>query len=198
MCIHHHWNTEHFKNGPINSCTICTQSKCSFICSILPGTWRMSISQNITHPQVQHNVTKWLIILLLLQLYNSLWVLACSIISFHCFLSCVICFQSFTPIFLKKFLTSSSHLTLGLPFGLVTNGFHLYMVLATLSMVILSTCPNQPSYISYYIFVINRFFQFFICFESPLSVCLLFWLIILKFFKNPLQFYTTSVPLFLL
>ena len=28
-------------------------------------------------------------------------------------------------------------------------------------------------YISYYIFVINCFFQFFICFESPLSVCLL-------------------------
>jgi len=25
------------------------------------------------------------------QLYNSLWVLACSIISFHCFLSCVLC-----------------------------------------------------------------------------------------------------------
>jgi hypothetical protein len=27
-------------------------------------------------------------------------------------------------------------------------------------------------YISCYIFVINCFFQFFICFESPLSVCL--------------------------
>ena len=30
-------------------------------------------------------------------------------------------------------------------------------------------------YISYYIFLINCFFQFFICFESPLSVCLLCW-----------------------
>ena len=49
------------------------------------------------------------------------------------------------PIFLKSFLTSSSHLTLGLPFGLVAYGFHLYMVLATLSLVILSTCPNQTS-----------------------------------------------------
>ena len=28
-------------------------------------------------------------------------------------------------------------------------------------------------YVTYYIFVINCFFQFFICFESPLSVCLL-------------------------
>jgi hypothetical protein len=53
------------------------------------------------------------------QLYNSLWVLICSIIPFHCFLSCVLCFQLLTPIFLRSFLTSSSHLTLGLPFGLV-------------------------------------------------------------------------------
>ena len=41
------------------------------------------------------------------------------------------------------FLTSSSHLNLGLPFGLVAYGFHLYMVLATLSLDILSTFPNQ-------------------------------------------------------
>ena len=80
------------------------------------------------------------------QLYNSLWVLACSIISSHCFLSCVLCFQLVTPIFLKSFLTSSSHLTLGLPFGLVAYSFHFfYVVLATLSLVILSTCPNQLS-----------------------------------------------------
>jgi hypothetical protein len=50
--------------------------------------------------------------------------LACSIISFHFFLSCVVCFQLLTPIFLKSFLTSSSYLTLGLPFGLVAYGFH--------------------------------------------------------------------------
>ena len=45
-------------------------------------------------------------------------------------------FQLLTPIFLKSFLTSSSHLNLGLPFGLVAYGFHLYMVLATLPLVI--------------------------------------------------------------
>ena len=56
--------------------------------------------------------------------------------------SCALCFQ-FTPIFLSSFLTSSSHLNLGFPFGLVAYGFHLYMVLATLSLSILSTCPNQ-------------------------------------------------------
>jgi uncharacterized membrane protein YkgB len=57
-------------------------------------------------------------LLLLLQLYNSLWVLACSIISFHCFLSCTLCFKLFTPIFLRSFLASSSHLNHDLPFGL--------------------------------------------------------------------------------
>ena len=39
---------------------------------------------------------------------------------------------------------------------------------------------HQPAqlfvfYVSYYIFIINCFFQFFICFESPLSACLLCW-----------------------
>jgi hypothetical protein len=81
--------------------------------------------------------------LLLLQLYNSLWVLACSVISFHCLLSCAFCFQIFTPIFLMSFLASFSHLNLGLPFGLVAYDFHLYIVLATLTFGILSTCPNQ-------------------------------------------------------
>ena len=59
------------------------------------------------------------------QLYNSVWVLAFSIIPLHGFLSCAFCFQLFTPIVLKSSLTSSSHLNLGLPFGLVACGFHL-------------------------------------------------------------------------
>ena len=46
-----------------------------------------------------------MLLLLLLHLYNSLWVLACSIISFHFFLSCSVYFQLFIPIFLKSFLT---------------------------------------------------------------------------------------------
>ena len=84
--------------------------------------------------------------LLLLQLYNYLWVLACPIISFHCFFSCTFCFQFFTPILPRSFLTSSSHLNLGLPFGLVAYGFHLYMILGILSFVILSTCPQENDY----------------------------------------------------
>ena len=64
-------------------------------------------------------------LLLLPQLYNSLWVLACSFIPLHGFLSCAFCFQLFTPIFLKSSLTSSSYLHLGLPFGLAACDFHL-------------------------------------------------------------------------
>ena len=84
------------------------------------------------------------------------------------FLSCVVCFQLFTPIFLKSFLTSSSHLTLGLPFGFFAYGFHLYFTGHSLYMP--QTAQSFVFYISYYIFVINCFFQFLICFESPLSV----------------------------
>ena len=63
---------------------------------------------------------------------------------------------------------------IGLPFGLVAYGFHLHMVLATLSLVILSTCPNQLRrlyfmYLTIFSLLI-AFSQFFICFESPLSV----------------------------
>ena len=111
------------------------------------------------------------------QLYNSLWVLACSIISFHFFLSCVLCFQLVTPIFLKSFLTSSSHLILGLPFSLVAYGFHLYMVLATLSLVILSTYPNQLSRL-YFIYltifsllIIFSNSSFILSLRSPLAFC---------------------------
>ena len=47
--------------------------------------------------------------ILLPQLFNTVWVLACSIIPLHGFLSCAFCFQLFTPIFLKSSFTSSSH-----------------------------------------------------------------------------------------
>ena len=99
-------------------------------------------------------------LLLLLQLYNSLWVLACSIISFHCF-------QFFTPIFLRSFFTSSSHLNLGLPFGLVAYVFHLYMVLTTLSFGILSTCPNQLNLL---LLMYLNIFSYLITFSSSLFV----------------------------
>jgi hypothetical protein len=48
-------------------------------------------------------------------------------------------FSNFSLPSSSSFLTSSSHLSLGLPFGLVAYGFHLHMLLATLSSGILST-----------------------------------------------------------
>ena len=68
------------------------------------------------------------------QPYNSLWVLACWIISFQWFLSCVLCFRLVTPIFLKSFLTSSSHISLGLPFSLIAYGLY-FMYLAIFSLL---------------------------------------------------------------
>ena len=46
---------------------------------------------------------------LLLQLYKSLWVLACSIISFHPFLSWTFYFQFSTPMLPRSFLTLNNH-----------------------------------------------------------------------------------------
>jgi hypothetical protein len=65
-------------------------------------------------------------VLLLLWRYNSAKVLAFSTISFHLRRSrtCPVHFIIF--IFFKPFLTSSSHRHLGLPTGLLVNGFHLY------------------------------------------------------------------------
>jgi hypothetical protein len=87
-----------------------------------------------------------------------------------------LCFHFFTSIFLRSFLASSSHLNLGLPFRLVAYGFHLYMV-RSYSFVWHSFYMPQPVQpfafnVSYYIFITNCVFQFLICFESPLSICL--------------------------
>jgi len=49
-----------------------------------------------------------------------------------------------------------------------------------LSFISHSFYIHQPAqsfiyYVRYYIFIINCFIQFIVCFESPLSVCLLCW-----------------------
>ena len=62
--------------------------------------WKNNLKFLSVPPFAYHQWYAYLL-LLLLQLYNSLWVLVCSIISFHFFLSCFVCFQLFTPIFLK-------------------------------------------------------------------------------------------------
>jgi len=52
--------------------------------------------------ELEHWTNMWIhvlhsVLLFFFQLYNCFWVLACSIISFHCFLSCGLCFQLVTP-----------------------------------------------------------------------------------------------------
>ena len=83
-----------------------------------------------------------LLLLLLLLRYNSGRVLAFSTISFHLRRSwtCSAHFISF--VFLRSFLMSS-HGDLGLPTGLIVNGFHLYIFLTVLVSDILFMCPNQ-------------------------------------------------------
>ena len=68
------------------------------------------------------------------------------------------------PILLLAFLSVLLHTVYGLGHSFIGRSF--YMPQPAQSFVF---------YISQYIFVINCFFQFFICFESPLSVCLLCW-----------------------
>ena len=72
-------------------------------------------------------------------------VLAFSTIFFHSRRSwaCSDHLRSF--ILLRSFLTSSSHLCLGLPTGQVTYGCHLYIFLTMLVSGFLCTCPNQLS-----------------------------------------------------
>ena len=73
------------------------------------------------------------------QLYSSLWVLACSIISFHCFLSCVLCFQLVTP-------SSSNHSSHRLPILLLAfpsvNNWALLAVLIFSGTRMLALCPT--------------------------------------------------------
>jgi len=78
-------------------------------------------------------------LVLLLLRYKSDRVLAFSTIAFHLrrFWTCSVHFTSFT--FFKSFLKSSSHRDLGLPTGLLVNGFHLYIFFTILISGILFT-----------------------------------------------------------
>ena len=94
-----------------------------------------------------HLVLRTLVMYLLLlnKHYNSCRVLAFSTIFFHSRRSwaCSDHLRSF--ILLRSFLTSSSHLCLGLPTGRVMYGCHLYIFLTMLVSGFLCTCPNQLS-----------------------------------------------------
>jgi hypothetical protein len=84
-------------------------------------------------------------VLLLNKRYNSCIVLAFTTIFFHSWQSwnCSVHFRSF--IFLRSFLTSTSHLCLGLPTGRVIYGRHLYIFFTVLISGFLYMCPYQLS-----------------------------------------------------
>ena len=73
----------------------------------------------------------------------QLRVLAFSTIAFHLRRSCTCSAHFISFIFFRSFLTSSSHLDLGLPAGLPANDFHLCILFTMLVSGILFMCPNQ-------------------------------------------------------
>ena len=87
--------------------------------------------------------TKLIRLLLLIKRYNSCRVLAFSTIFFHSRRSWASSDHFVIFIFLKSFLTSSSHLFLGLPTGRDRSGCHLYIFFTILVSGFLCICPNQ-------------------------------------------------------
>ena len=87
-----------------------------------------------------------LLLLLLLQRYNSGRVLAFSTVSFHLCRSWTRSDHSTTFSFFRSFLTSSSHLDLGLHTGQFIYFlyiFYIYIFFTKLDSGILFMCPNQ-------------------------------------------------------
>ena len=101
---------------------------------------------------------------LLSKRYNSCRVLAFSTIFFHSWRSwaCSVHLRSF--IFLRSFLTSSSHLCLGLPTGRVIYGCHLCIFFTMLVSGFLYMCPYQLS-----LWALTYFIMFQSCINSSNS-----------------------------
>jgi hypothetical protein len=83
-------------------------------------------------PKSRYFLLLLLLLLLLLWRCNSDRVLAFSTISFHLRRSWTFSVHFISLIFFKSFLMSSSHLDLGLPTGLLVNGFHFYIFFTVL------------------------------------------------------------------
>ena len=82
-------------------------------------------------------------LLLLLKCYNLYKVLACSTTFFQVSLLCATFFQLLMFMLFISSKTSSSQRVLGLPIGLLDNGFHLLIFCKILSSAMRSTRPNQ-------------------------------------------------------
>jgi len=111
----------------------------------------MYICLHVKYPLLLSNCN-----LLLNNRYNSCRVLAFSTIFFHSRRSWACSDHLMSFILLRSFLTSSSHLCLGLPAGRVTYGCHLYIFLTIIVSGFLRTCPNQPNLWALTLFITFR------------------------------------------
>jgi hypothetical protein len=105
--------------------------------------------------------------------YNSMWVLVRSTIVFHKSLLHTLFFQFLIFIVCKSFLTSSSHLFFGLPIGLEISGFHLLILVTSLSYGTLFTWSNNFSHLDLInltiFFSFDQFIQFSLVLILPRS-----------------------------
>ena len=85
------------------------------------------------------------------------WFLAVLRTLLHSSLSCTFSCHSSPPTILPSSLTSSSHLFLGLPLGLIVSKFMYNTLLGILFSSILCTCPNQRNLCSLIVSVIVGF-----------------------------------------
>ena len=86
-------------------------------------------------------------------MYRMRWFLAVLRSLFHSSLSYTFSCHSCPPTILLSSLTSSSHLFLGLPLGLVVSKFIYNTLLGILFSSILCTCPNHRNLCSIYIYI---------------------------------------------
>ena len=136
--IHNMWNCE--------TCKI-PYGMAQEMMQLLEITKKVKLKSSIVRAVEDGNCFGWFLLLLLLlllhQRYNSGRVLAFSTVSLHLCRSWTRSDHFTTFSFLRSFLTSSSHLDLGLPTGRFVNGCHLYISFTTLDSAILFMCPNQ-------------------------------------------------------
>jgi hypothetical protein len=133
------------------------ETRVAYFTERLAACWQdAAVPKNKVHTQCGTSLHPWDVFhtlhfllepvsLSLLLHYNSGRVLLSPTIAFHLWWSWTCSVRFISLIYLVSLLTSSSHPDLGLPTGLLVNGFHLYIFLTILVSGILFMCPNQLS-----------------------------------------------------
>ena len=109
--------------------------------------------------------------------YNTLWVLAFSVIFYHSVLSLLSFLRPLIHIVWMSSSTSSIHLFLGLPPILLPIGFHSNILLSILPPSIRFTCPSQAILLHFinltmFAFPMSSFSSwFFLILQIPFSSC---------------------------